>query len=217
MDRIDQLRMSMIKNSLYTALSVLFVLLLSMLPIAASAHGSVTADGDICYIEFGFYSAHFKIYQPQQSRYGEFCEDIPDVTESIFVMEFLHDSLREVPIDFRIVRDYEERGRFVAWEDLEAIDIEAITVFHQAEQVNPDGVFAILHEFSEAGDHIGIVTTRHPTDDIIYRAVFPFRVGGFKWGTIPWFIALAILLVVGRWAMTAGSGRKQNKKLQIER
>ena len=175
------------------------------------AHGSVTPDGDVCYIEFGFYSAHFKIYQPQQSRYREYCEDIPDVAESVFVMEYLHDSLREVPLDFRIVRDVEERGRFVSWDDLKDIDLDAITVFHQPSIRKQDGVYSVLHDFAEGGDHIGIVTTVHPTEDITYHAVFPFRVGGFKWGSIPWFIGIFILLILNYWLMNGGYKRLRQK------
>ena len=168
----------------------------------AQGHGSVVNDGDVCFIEFGFYSAHFTIYQPQRSRYEEFCEDIPAVGESIFVMEYLHGSLREVPVDFRIIRDNQNRGRFVTWEDIQAMgDLAPHTEFYAPARTEPDGTFMVLHRFLEAGDYIGIVNTRHPTEDITYHAVFPFHVGPSYWGYWPWIIALLLAVQINYWRM----------------
>ena len=75
----------------------------------AYGHGSVTMNDDLCAIEIGFYSAHFAIYQPQTRQHTEYCEDIPDATESVFVIDYLHDVMREVPVDFRIIRDRAQR------------------------------------------------------------------------------------------------------------
>src|SRR5687768_15916927 len=76
------------------------------------AHGSITAEGDLCVIRIGFYTAHFKIFQPDTSQEEEFCEDLPAACSSIFVMDYLHRSLGEEPIEFRIVRDTTGLGRF---------------------------------------------------------------------------------------------------------
>ena len=81
--------------------------------LIAHAHGSVGLADDQCVIRIGFYSAHFAIYQPQTRQHEEYCEDIPDVTDSIFVVEYLHAVMREVPVDFRIIKDRENRGKFV--------------------------------------------------------------------------------------------------------
>ena len=69
------------------------------------AHGSVVDDEDICQLEIGFLKAHFKIYLPRTHDREEFCEDLPETTESLFVMEYEHDKLSTMPIDFRIIRD----------------------------------------------------------------------------------------------------------------
>ena len=175
--------------------------------LQAHAHGSVEA-GDICEIKIGFYSAHFAIYQPQTRQHDEYCEDIPDVTESVFVIEYLHDVMREVPVDFRIIRDTENRGQFVNWDDIEQIgDLDPDTVFYQSPVVRQDGVFLVHHYFGEAGDYIGIVTTVHPTLDKIYTAVFPFHVGESDWGYAPIFIGIALLLQLNYWLMTGGLKR----------
>lgn len=179
----------------------------------AHAHGSVTLAEDQCVIQIGFYSAHFAIYQPQTRQHEEYCEDIPDVTESVFVIEYLHAVMREVPVDFRIIRDTQNRGRFVSWEDIEKIDdLERDTVFFQAPVVRPDGVFLVNHEFAESGDYIGIVTTEHPTMNRTYTAVFPFHVGASNWGYAPLFIGIAFVIQINYWIMTGGLKRWRDKR-----
>jgi len=184
--------------------------------LRADAHGSVEA-GDVCEIKIGFYSAHFAIYQPQTRQHEEFCEDIPDATETIFVIEYLHDVMREVPVDFRIIADTENRGRFVNWDDILAIDdIERDTVFYQTPAVREDGVFLVHHDFAASGDYIGIVTIEHPTLDRLYTAVFPFHVGETDWGYVPLFIGLAVVLQLTYWILTGGLRRLGRKKEEAE-
>ncbi len=178
----------------------------------AHAHGGVFLEDDLCVIQIGFYKAHFTIYQPQTSRHEEFCEDIPHADESVFVMEYLHDSLRESPIEFRIIRDVHNRGRFAKRKDIDKIDdLDQHTVFYQPPSVQPYGVFLALHQFREEGNYIGIVTTENPGNDSVYTAVFPFRVGGRDWGYIPLLIALAILLQLNYWLINGGYARIHKK------
>ena len=190
--------------------------LLSLLLAAcmnAHAHGSVGLADDQCVIQIGFYSAHFAIYQPQTRQHEDYCEDIPDVTDSIFVIEYLHAVMREVPVDFRIIRDRENRGKFVRWEDLESVnDLDRDTVFYQSPVTRPDGVFLAHYEFAESGDYIGIVTTRHPTLDKTYTSVFPFHVGEADWGYVPLFVGIAILLQINYWFMAGGFARWRDQR-----
>lgn len=162
------------------------------------AHGSVVDGGEGCVIQFDFYSAHFSIFQPQTQQHREFCEDLPDVTESVFVLEYRHDSLRDVPVDFRIMRNTSELGRFVRWQNIEAMgDLDRETVFYQRSPARADGVLSILHTFTEPGDYVGIVSAPHPTLDQMYHAVFPFRVG-LPWWQNRWlWLALVIVAFVG--------------------
>lgn len=172
-------------------------------PAQLHAHGSVVDGGDGCTIQMDFYSAHFTVFQPETRQHREYCEDLPDVTESVFVMEYLHNSLREVPIEFRIIRNTSELGRFVKWSDIEQMgDLSDLTVFYQTVSPQPDGVLTVLHEFREPGDYVGIVIAPHPTQSQVYHAVFPFRVGG---PLIPvWFwpiaaMAAGAVIVRRRW------------------
>jgi hypothetical protein len=178
--------------------ALLLALCLLMLSPRLSAHGSVVDGGDGCTIQFDFYSAHFAIFQPRTRQHREYCEDIPDVTESVFVMEYLHNSLREVPVDFRIIRNETQLGRFVKWSDLEVIgDLSPLTVFHQYFPPQPDGVLRVIHDFQEAGSYIGIVTVPHPSDaQLIYHAVFPFRVGRSLTDYWPWLLPVLPLGVL---------------------
>lgn len=192
-------------------LPVLIAALLSaQLPAArpAAAHGGVVADEDSCIIEIGVYRAHFTIYQPETRASEEFCEDIPDVAPAVFVMDYLHDSLSQVPVDFRIIRDVLDRTIYASPEDLRRIpDLEAVSVFYQRPRVMPGASFTVEHQFEEEGWYIGIVTAPHPTLDRSYEAVFGFHVGGQGWGFWPW-VVLGLLAVQLQYWLASGGWRR---------
>lgn len=192
-----------------------WLLIVACLPASPRgfAHGSIVDEGDVCLLTLGFYSAHFTIYQPPTRKQKEYCEDIPDVTETIFVMKFLHQSLREVPIEFRIIRDPQKRGRFVRWEDVQAMgDLNTLTVYYAAPALYPFGVLTLLQDFTQSGDYIGVVSTRHPTEAIEYHAVFPFHVGPPALGYWPWIIGLLVIVQVNWWWMGGGVTRWRRRK-----
>jgi len=160
----------------------------------ARAHGGVVEEDDVCVIRISYLKAHFKIYQPLTSGHEEFCEDLPNAGESIFVMEYLHDEMRRVPVDFRIIRDVTGKGRFARWEDVAAIDdLESVTVKHQPPAIEPD-VFTAIHNFTEEGDYIGVVTATPDTGERLHIAVFPFEVGYTGFGYWPLVIGLLLLV-----------------------
>jgi len=156
------------------------------------AGGGLVLEDDVCIIRIDFYSAHFTAYQPNTSGNEQFCQDLPATGETIFVLDYLHQSLKEVPVDFRIIRDVTGQGRFVKLKHIEEIeDIEQHTVFYQAPVIRQDASFKVEHEFREEGAYIGIVSAGHPSTDMIYTAVFPFEVGGSYSAYLP---ALLLLL-----------------------
>ena len=196
------------------ALQVWLCLLMILFADSTMAHGGVVLEEDICVISIGFLTAHFTVYQPETRENEEYCEDIPDVTGSVFVMEYLHDFLQQMQVDFRIVRDINNVGTFARWEDVEAIDdIEAATVFYQAPRVQRDGNYVAEYAFQEKGTYIGVVTAKHPVEDRVYNAVFYFQVGGADLGTIPIFIGLLVLLQLGYWLANGGWIKFSTKKL----
>jgi len=175
---------------------------------SAFAHGGVAFAEDSCVINIDFFSAHFTVYQPETRNSEEFCEDIPDVTESVFVMEYLHDFLQQMPVDFRIIRDVNNVGQYAKWEDVEAInDLDAATVFYQPPRMQSDGSYSVTHEFDKKGTYIGIVTAEHPLQEKTYNAVFYFRVGGADFGSLPLFLALIVLAQLLYWLSSGGWGK----------
>ena len=177
----------------FTAIAALLAACwLSLTSPPARAHGGVVLEEDICVINMGFLSAHFTIYQPETRASEEFCEDIPDVTQTVFVMEYLHSSLREMPLDFRVIRDVTGIGVFARWEDVAAIeDLDAATVFYEPAAVRDEAIFTVEHRFDAPGWYIGIVTTIYPETGRTYETVFPFEVGT-NWGYLPLFVLLGI-------------------------
>jgi hypothetical protein len=179
---------------------------------SVNAHGGVVLEEDRCIINIGFLTAHFTVYQPVSRANEEFCEDIPDVTNSVFVMEYLHDFLREMPVDFRIIRDVNDVGEFARWEDVQAIDnLEAATVYYRSPAIQADGNYTAEYAFEERGTYIGVVTARHPDGEREYNAVFFFQVGGPDLGTIPLFLGLLVLLQLGYWWSSGGWKKLRGK------
>lgn len=163
----------------------------------AMAGGGMILSEDKCIVEIDFYQAHFTAYQPEASGDSQYCKDLPSVGETIFVLDYLHRSLSEVPVDFRIIRDVTGKGEFVKIDDIEAIgDLGDITVFYHPPEIKSNATYSVTHTFAEKGDYVGIVTAGHPTNDSIYTSVFPLTVGA---SSIPWpMIAfVAALLIVG--------------------
>ncbi|MBT8146728.1 MAG: hypothetical protein KJN90_07725 [Gammaproteobacteria bacterium] len=179
---------------------------------SAVAHGGVVLEEDRCVINIGFLTAHFTVYQPETRANEEFCEDIPDVTSSVFVMEYLHDFLREMPVDFRVIRDVNDVGEFARWEDVQAIDdLEAVTVYYKPPTVETNGNYTAEYAFAEKGTYIGVVTAQHPDGEREYNAVFFFQVGGPDLGTIPLFLGLLVILQLGYWWSNGGWAKLRDK------
>lgn len=171
------------------------------------AHGGVAMEDDICVIKIGFLKAHFTGYQPQSSGSEEFCEDIPEVAKSIFVIDYLHDYLKEMQVDFRILRDVNNLGIYAKWDDIVRLnDIESDTVFYQPPIKQPGGVLTIEYDFQQAGGYIGIVSAKHPSKETTYYAVFYFQVGGADYGYLPWFIGLVVLIQALYWIANRSLG-----------
>lgn len=196
---------------------ILLLALLLQLTTApeVSAHGGVAFEDDLCVINIGFLKAHFTIYQTQSSGSEEFCEDLPAVSDTLFVMEYQHDFLRQMPLDFRIIRDEYDFGIYARWEDVQGIDdLDAVTVFYQPPLIRPEGSLSFNYRFEHPGTYIGIVTAQHPEDARSYNAVFYFQVGGPDYGTLPWFFALALCLQALYWFSNGGLQRWRERRKQ---
>ncbi|HEX7034666.1 MAG TPA: hypothetical protein VF210_02770 [Pseudomonadales bacterium] len=167
-------------------------------PAPAAAHGGVVLEDDLCVIKVGYLEGHFKIYLPRARGHTEYCEDLPVAGETLFVMEYLHEGLARAPVELRVVRNTTGLGRFARAADLEGLDLEPITVFHRAPAVDPD-VFTAVHQFTEPGEYVGIVTAHPDGATRPYTAVFPFRVGFTGLGHWPWFMLFVLFLIGNLW------------------
>ncbi|MFT4863432.1 MAG: hypothetical protein ACI95C_002663 [Pseudohongiellaceae bacterium] len=199
------------KPSLFVHLAL--AALLAVLPGVSFGHGGVAFNGDNCVININFLTAHFTVFQPEGRGAEEYCEDIPDVARSVFVMEYLHDLLEEMEIDFRIVKDINDVGQYATWDDiLDIVDLEAATVYYEPPRVEQGGFYTASYEFEERGTYIGVVTAQHPTEDRHYNAVFYFQVGGADYGTLPLFAGVLILLQLGYWLSNGGWQKLQQRR-----
>jgi hypothetical protein len=175
-------------------LQLIFFLMSLGLVQQVAAHGGVVEESDLCVIKISYLKAHFKIYQPLSDGHKEYCEDLPNAGESVFVMEYLHDELGRIPVEFRIIRDVTGKGRFARWSDVAAIDdLESVTVFHQAPSIEPD-VFTVMYDFADEGDYIGVVTATPNDGERLHIAVFPFEVGYTGFGWWPLFVGALLLI-----------------------
>ena len=146
----------------------------------------------------GTYRAHFTGYQPKVRASQEFCEDIPAVADAIIVLDFISKPLRDMAVDFRVIRDVNAIGVTATYDDLgTATDIEAATMFYRPPERYPRGSLDVSIGFSEPGQFIGILTAVDEEGEGIrsYTSVFPFSVGITDWwARLKWII---VSIVVG--------------------
>ena len=131
------------------------------LPGAASAHGSVSMEKDVCKLAAGPYVMHFTGYQPERTR-AEFCEDIPNKGHTVIVLDLLDDAVRDMPLQVKFVRA--DAGP----------PATAPAIFSSTARTYPTGSVAVDYTFENEGDFVGVVTLGSPS---IYVAEFPFSVG----------------------------------------
>jgi len=172
----------------------------------ALGHGGVSMEEDMCLIKIGPYSAHFTGYLPQARASQEFCEDIPVVTNAIFVLDFISDELRAMDVDFRIVRDVKNIGNKASYEDLGGPEaVEKATIFYEKPKTYSAGTLSIRYPFVESGGYVGIIEAHHQATGLNYRSVFPFYVGG---GHYARYLAYYALLFSFCGVFIWGSGRR---------
>jgi len=164
----------------------------------AWGHGGVSMDDDMCMMRVGTYKAHFTGYQPESRATQEFCEDIPVVSKAIFVMDFIDDELRNMDVDFRVLRDVEAIGVTATLADLGTKqDIEKNTDFYSEAKRFPRGTMSVTIDFKAEGQYIGLVTAKNPETGREYTSVFPFSVGVVDYAqyVVPIVLILMLTLV----------------------
>jgi len=175
-------------------------LVLALLVLAAGsarAGGGLVLANDTCILTVGFYEAHFTAYQPETGGDTEYCDELPETGPTIIVLDYLHASLAEVPVEIVIIENTTGKGEFARLEDVQTLDEADVNrIFHQPPVVRSNGSLTIEHAFATPGEYIGIVTAGHPTSDATYTNVFTFSVGlaSLPWGLIGLAAAILVLL-----------------------
>ncbi|MEM7540767.1 MAG: hypothetical protein AAF384_04175 [Pseudomonadota bacterium] len=174
----------------------LAVAILAFTLSGASAHGGVSLEDDTCVLKVGPYKAHFTGYQPQLRASQEFCEDIPVVADAIIVLDYISRPLREMDVDFRIVRDVSGAGTDATYEDLgDEQAIESATLMYREHAVYPTGSFSVNLSFVAPGAFIGVMTVIDQSGRE-YVSVFPFSVGVRDWWRMLLWPAVALALTI---------------------
>jgi hypothetical protein len=147
----------------------------------AEARGALGYDQEMCVLKVGPDFLYFSGYQFATSQ-RKFCEDVPDVGETTLVFDLAQDELRQMKVDFRILRD--------GGENAEGAPAEGATVAYLPPEIYPKGTFSFVHTFDEPGNFVGVVTADGPSGEH-WVARFPFSVGGAPKSKTP-FLLLAL-------------------------
>jgi hypothetical protein len=192
------------RDAFQQAVRMLAALVLVLAPLLGFAHGGVSMEEDLCVIQIGRYKAHFTGYLPERRATQEFCEDIPSTGGAVFVIDFISDELREMELDFRIIRDVNDIGLKATYEDLGGEQaIEDATIFYSPMHDYPNGVMNVHYPFVAEGGYVGIINARHLATGLAYRSVFPFRVGRVPYVKYAFYF-LAVIVACGSFVWVAG-------------
>jgi hypothetical protein len=152
----------------------------------AHARGALTLSQDVCLLFVGPDYMYFSGYLSARPR-KRFCEDVPDIGETIFTMDFGQDEMREMKVDFRIMRDIGE--------DAERDSLDEVTVAYLPPKAYPTGSISLRHSFVHAGNYAGLVTADGPHGEH-WVARFPFAVGRPYPVRLPYYLLTAAAVLV---------------------
>lgn len=154
---------------------------------AAFAHGGVSLEEDRCVMRLGEpggppqrgrFVAHMAGYQPDNRMSEVFCEDVPVVGHAVFVVDLLSPELRDMPIEFRILKDANQLGYQARYDGLGGWDdIQNATLYRVAPRTYERGSLMAEYSFDEKGVYIGLVSALGEDGRPKYVSVFPFGVG----------------------------------------
>lgn len=121
---------------------------------AVSAHGKVAMEDDICMRQIGENIIHLSAYQPEFDVEGHYCTEIPQVGETLIVVDLVDPSLRDMPIGLKVFKGNNET------------DGELIT--HLSPKYYADGVINTYSALDEKGVY-SITVTAEGVPPLSYR------------------------------------------------
>lgn len=174
--------------------------------VANAGGGGIVTDKNACIVSIDFYTLHLTAYQPETNANKEFCRELPEAVETIFTLDYLHQSLKDVPVDFRIIKDTLGRGKSARWQDIQhAGDIDTNTIYYHPPEIRPDGAYQLRATLPAKGDYYIVISAGHPTNNKTYIGLFPFTVGvSDYWSWLLYAVLAAVLVCVLKLALTAG-------------
>ena len=174
---------------------IISVCMLMFLSTQLWAHGGVASRGNQCRLTVGPYTINFSGYQPQNSKSEQFCDDLPVVGESIIVLDFIDKKLRNMTVNFRVIKadaaplGTEEDGK------VNEAELAQTPIFEIPAKKYPMGMMNIEQMFTEKGHFVGYVIVENENEKHISR--FPFSVGYANEGILDLVkIPIAVFLVV---------------------
>lgn len=144
------------------------------------AHGGASVEADTCRIEVGPHLVHFTAYQPQLTGTTEFCNDIPELGNTIIVFDYEGKALRNMTVEFEITKEP-----------------EGTRIFYQAPTTNPTGTYNTAINFTDPSKYLAHVTLVNEGQKV--DAHVPFTVGGAKSGLsgTTYFVIAVVLFALG--------------------
>lgn len=150
--------------------------------VDAGAHGGLSMDEDRCKLVVGRFVMHFTGYQPDAvDGPREFCEDIPATGRTVVVLDYLHDELRDLPTEVKVVRDT-------------GGDADGETILHLPPKLYPTGSLSFEIDFREPGRFVGLVTVGGHVPMV---SRFPFAVGASSMAWWHGAVAVAVVAAAG--------------------
>lgn len=134
----------------------------------AQAHGGVSIDQGQCIMKIGPDTMTFTGYQPQKSR-DQFCDDIPDIGQTIIVLDAQQDELRDMTLEIWIFRNVDQKN--------DEENLEQNTQVYVPPKKYKTGTLNFDYNFPTKGKFIGLVKAQNDDGSKVYTSRFPFSVG----------------------------------------
>lgn len=168
---------------------------------AVSAHGKVSMEDDICMRQIGENVIHLSAYQPEFDVEGHYCTDIPQVGETLLVVDLVDPSLRDMPIGLKVFKGNNETdGELIA---------------NLSPRYYEDGVISTYSALNEKGVY-SITVTADGVPPLNYR--YQLRVEMIDYGNV---FRAAIgpvvgILLISLIAYKVMKSRRRKKKMKEE-
>lgn len=87
---------------------VIFIFAAMLYAGAATAHGKVSMEDDSCMRQIGENIIHLSAYQPEFDVEAHYCTDIPQVGDTLLIVDLVDPALREMPIGMKVFKGSNE-------------------------------------------------------------------------------------------------------------